>query len=134
MNMSLGTEMGISLSGDQKSTEHHAEHVAARLATPVPRLALGNLPLLDPEEGAIGEDAPVVLIHRRFHVIKIDALEGFGEVEIPRFAIKAQPGATLLEISRINNVPIASVCGGRARCSTCRQASATPRSRSPGRG
>lgn len=35
-------------------------------------------------------------------------------------AIKAQPGATLLEISRINNVPLASVCGGRARCSTCR--------------
>lgn len=35
-------------------------------------------------------------------------------------AIKAQPGATLLEISRMNNVPIASVCGGRARCSTCR--------------
>lgn len=35
-------------------------------------------------------------------------------------AIKAPPGATLLEISRMNNVPIASVCGGRARCSTCR--------------
>ena len=35
-------------------------------------------------------------------------------------AIKAQPGATLLEVSRMNNVPIASVCGGRARCSTCR--------------
>ncbi|CTQ56865.1 Adenylate cyclase 1 [Roseibium album] len=35
-------------------------------------------------------------------------------------AIKAKPGATLLEISRMNNVPIASVCGGRARCSTCR--------------
>jgi len=35
-------------------------------------------------------------------------------------SIKAQPGATLLEISRMNDVPIASVCGGRARCSTCR--------------
>ena len=35
-------------------------------------------------------------------------------------AVKAKPGATLLEISRINDVPIASVCGGRARCSTCR--------------
>ncbi|MEP6220422.1 adenylate/guanylate cyclase domain-containing protein, partial [Marinobacter sp.] len=35
-------------------------------------------------------------------------------------AIKAQPGATLLEMSRMNNIPIASVCGGRARCSTCR--------------
>lgn len=30
------------------------------------------------------------------------------------------PGPTLLEISRTNRVPIESVCGGRARCSTCR--------------
>lgn len=29
-------------------------------------------------------------------------------------------GPTLLEISRSNGVPHASVCGGRARCSTCR--------------
>ncbi len=35
-------------------------------------------------------------------------------------SVKAQPGATLLEICRMNNVPLASVCGGRARCSTCR--------------
>ncbi|WP_299477208.1 adenylate/guanylate cyclase domain-containing protein [uncultured Roseibium sp.] len=35
-------------------------------------------------------------------------------------SVKAKPGATLLEISRINDIPIASVCGGRARCSTCR--------------
>ncbi len=30
------------------------------------------------------------------------------------------PGPTLLEISRMCGVPHASVCGGRARCSTCR--------------
>ena len=35
-------------------------------------------------------------------------------------SVKAKPGATLLEISRMNDVPLASVCGGRARCSTCR--------------
>lgn len=29
-------------------------------------------------------------------------------------------GPTLLEISRLNGVPHASICGGRARCSTCR--------------
>jgi adenylate cyclase len=29
-------------------------------------------------------------------------------------------GSTLLEISRLRRVPHASVCGGRARCSTCR--------------
>jgi adenylate cyclase len=34
--------------------------------------------------------------------------------------VEGLAGATLLEISRRNNVPHASVCGGRARCSTCR--------------
>ncbi len=34
--------------------------------------------------------------------------------------LRAAPGATLLEVSRSNNIPHASVCGGRARCSTCR--------------
>jgi adenylate cyclase len=32
----------------------------------------------------------------------------------------AAPGPTLLEISRANGVPHLSVCGGKARCSTCR--------------
>jgi adenylate cyclase len=35
-------------------------------------------------------------------------------------AHRVQPGATLLEISRLTGEPILSVCGGRARCSTCR--------------
>ncbi len=30
------------------------------------------------------------------------------------------PGATILDISRDNGIPHASVCGGRGRCSTCR--------------
>lgn len=34
--------------------------------------------------------------------------------------VTSPPGQTLLEISRMFNVPHASVCGGRARCSTCR--------------
>ena len=34
--------------------------------------------------------------------------------------ILAPRGMTLLEISRNNRIPHASVCGGRARCSTCR--------------
>jgi adenylate cyclase len=34
--------------------------------------------------------------------------------------VQAPRGMTLLEISRANRVPHASVCGGRARCSTCR--------------
>lgn len=34
--------------------------------------------------------------------------------------VRARPGPTLLEISRANGVPHVSICGGRARCSTCR--------------
>jgi adenylate cyclase len=34
--------------------------------------------------------------------------------------VRAPLGPTLLEISRKNRIPHASVCGGRARCSTCR--------------
>lgn len=34
--------------------------------------------------------------------------------------VSAPRGLSLLEISRLNRVPHASVCGGRARCSTCR--------------
>ena len=34
--------------------------------------------------------------------------------------VKVPPGPTLLEISRMHSIPHASVCGGRARCSTCR--------------
>jgi len=36
--------------------------------------------------------------------------------------VRALRGPTLLEISRMNAIPHASVCGGRARCSTCRTA------------
>jgi adenylate cyclase len=47
---------------------------------------------------------------------------------LPKMAIKytggptvrVPPGPTLLEISRMHAIPHAAVCGGRARCSTCR--------------
>lgn len=35
-------------------------------------------------------------------------------------SVRVPQGPTLLEISRASRVPHASVCGGRARCSTCR--------------
>lgn len=35
-------------------------------------------------------------------------------------SVQTRRGATILEISRANGVPHHSVCGGRARCSTCR--------------
>ncbi len=33
---------------------------------------------------------------------------------------RAKPGLSVLDISRMNGIPHASVCGGRGRCSTCR--------------
>lgn len=39
---------------------------------------------------------------------------------IPKPRVNAATGPTLLEISRMNAIPHLSVCGGRARCSTCR--------------
>ena len=34
--------------------------------------------------------------------------------------VRIAPGTTILEASRANGIPHASVCGGRSRCSTCR--------------
>lgn len=34
--------------------------------------------------------------------------------------VRTAPGPSLLEVSRMNAIPHAAVCGGRARCSTCR--------------
>ncbi len=38
----------------------------------------------------------------------------------PSTRVSGPIGATVLEISRLNGIPHASTCGGRARCSTCR--------------
>ena len=35
-------------------------------------------------------------------------------------SVKVASGTTILEASRIGNIPHASICGGRGRCSTCR--------------
>lgn len=34
--------------------------------------------------------------------------------------LEATSGLTILEVSRLNNIPHASLCGGRGRCGTCR--------------
>jgi adenylate cyclase len=56
------------------------------------------------------------------------ALRYFSWLAAPKVAISyaggptvnVPIGPTLLEISRLNKIPHAAVCGGRARCSTCR--------------
>ena len=57
---------------------------------------------------------PAVRIVRRAAAPRIEIAYRGGP------SVRVAPGPTLLEISRDKNVPHASVCGGRARCSTCR--------------
>lgn len=57
---------------------------------------------------------PAVRIVRRAAAPKVEITYRGGP------AVRVAPGPTLLEISRMKNIPHASVCGGRARCSTCR--------------
>ncbi|HXF55215.1 MAG TPA: adenylate/guanylate cyclase domain-containing protein [Hyphomicrobiaceae bacterium] len=53
-----------------------------------------------------------VVYLRLSHRIRVTYV-GHGEV-------RAAAGQTLLEVSRANRIPHPSLCGGRARCSTCR--------------
>jgi adenylate cyclase len=57
---------------------------------------------------------PVVRIVRRATGTRVEVTYRGGPT------VRVAPGPTLLEISRMKDVPHASVCGGRARCSTCR--------------
>ena len=82
---------------------------AARLDTLHDALRATFLALL-----ALALLVPVVRIVRRAAGAKVEVSYRGGPV------VRALVGPTLLEISRMNHVPHASVCGGRARCSTCR--------------
>jgi adenylate cyclase len=57
---------------------------------------------------------PMVRIVRRAAGARVEVTYRDGPI------VRVALGPTLLEISRMKDVPHASVCGGRARCSTCR--------------
>ena len=57
---------------------------------------------------------PIVRSLRRAAGAKVEVTYRGGPI------VRVPLGPTLLEISRMSSVPHASVCGGRARCSTCR--------------
>ncbi len=57
---------------------------------------------------------PIVRSVRRAAGTRVEVTYRGGPV------VRSPAGPTLLEISRMNHVPHTSVCGGRARCSTCR--------------
>ena len=60
--------------------------------------------------------AVVMLVHWVMRRLRKKVRVTYGEGT----TVTSAPGQTLLEISRSNGVPHMSVCGGRARCSTCR--------------
>jgi len=82
---------------------------AARLALLHDRLRLAFLVL-----AGLALLVPLVRIVRRAAAPRIAVTYRGGPT------IRVAPGPTLLEMSRMKDVPLASVCGGRARCSTCR--------------
>jgi adenylate cyclase len=58
----------------------------------------------------------VIVLHQVAHRFKKRVKVDYGNGKI----ITSAPGNTILEISRQAGIPHMSVCGGRARCSTCR--------------
>lgn len=60
----------------------------------------------------------VVLLARYFRLRKSRATVGVTYADGTR--VEAASGLTLLEISRMNKIPHASLCGGKGRCGTCR--------------
>ena len=58
----------------------------------------------------------IIAVHQIILRSKKRARIDYGEGKI----VTSNPGSTILEISRQAGIPHMSVCGGRARCSTCR--------------
>ncbi|MEO1720044.1 MAG: 2Fe-2S iron-sulfur cluster-binding protein, partial [Pseudomonadota bacterium] len=63
--------------------------------------------------GALGVGIGALALTRRLGQKVTVRYSGHGLIKLPR-------GSTLLEGSRQNSIPHPSLCGGRARCSTCR--------------
>jgi hypothetical protein len=55
-----------------------------------------------------------------FRLIKLQAVPKVAVTYVGGPVVSTPVGPTLLEISRMHNVPHAAVCGGRSRCSACR--------------
>jgi adenylate cyclase len=93
----------------QAATRAPDAAMVARLVTLRDRLQHTFLALL-----GLALLVPVVRIVRRATGARVEVTYRGGPI------VRVAPGPTLLEISRMKDVPHASVCGGRARCSTCR--------------
>lgn len=63
----------------------------------------------------------VVALAGRLVRSMVERRKGVLSIEYPHDRkVRGTVGVSILETSRMNNIPHASVCGGRGRCSTCR--------------
>ncbi len=110
-----GRQVALQISAPGAGAKLHAETHApdatatTRLVTLRDRLQYAFLALL-----GIALLVPVIRIVQRAAGARVEVTYRGGPT------VRVAPGPTLLEISRMKDVPHASVCGGRARCSTCR--------------
>lgn len=105
---------GFVSAGQRLGLEPHAPDVltagqAARIGELITEARLGYLALLFL---ALAAWALLIAANRLGSRIQVTYSDGT--------TVRAPRGLSLLAISRINGIPHASVCGGRARCSTCR--------------
>ncbi|HEY8064229.1 MAG TPA: adenylate/guanylate cyclase domain-containing protein [Methylosinus sp.] len=101
-------ESVIEAHGPPAKGSPHAQ-VPAALAAIILDLQVGYLVLL---AGVLLLRAARNLRERVFDTVRIDYRDGRS--------VRAPYGFSVLEASRFEGIPHASVCGGRARCSTCR--------------
>jgi adenylate cyclase len=100
----------------------------ARIGTPAQRAALENIgnDFLLAYAGAIG----LVFLARGVRVL-IERRRGMIRLTYPDRTIRVPKGLSVLEASFRYRVPLASVCGGKGRCTTCRVRVHGDRSRLP---
>jgi len=108
----MGREIGR-LAGDPEWVEIHAEVVGADVRVALARLRDG---LLAAWLGLVG----LVVVAREVRAAIERRFDRVVTIGYPGRSVSVPRGWTVLEASRSHGIPHTSVCGGRARCSTCR--------------
>ena len=108
----MGREIGR-LAGDPEWVEIHAEVVGADVRVALARLRDG---LLAAWLGLVG----LVVVAREVRAAIERRFDRVVTLGYPGRSVSVPRGWTVLEASRSHGIPHTSVCGGRARCSTCR--------------
>jgi adenylate cyclase len=110
---------------------HHGAHEVIQLASQ-PQWRAEHLKLTPPAQRSVIDDITLfyfpifygsaivlVFVARGIRAL-LESRRGMITVSYPNRRVRVPKGLSILEASLRFNVPHASVCGGRARCSTCR--------------